>query len=396
MDQRSATPTPPGVKIREFVAGDRIQIAFTLDGEQCRELLPPCPINKSSIQRAASLRDEIRRKIKERTFSYADYFPDSPRAAAPKKDSTLMERLLQAQLETYERQVANGQMSPATYNGYKKAINGARMRRWHGMQVREVTPSMLREWVTEMDCTSKAIRNTLTPLRSVFEDALNDELIDFNPFDRIALAKLIRQTAKASDYVVNPFSAAERAALLDACRPDERPMLQFWFATGLRPGELQALEWRHIDWERSVARIELNQVAGVVKMPKTAAGIRDVDLDPSAVAALKAQRPLSEAKGPRVWLNLRDGKPWSTDAQVRKTFWLPVCTRSGVDYRNPYQVRHTYASTLLTAGQNPWYVAAQLGHEDVEMVFRTYGRFIREDYQKPKPELRVVSGGGSV
>ena len=39
---------------------------------------------------------------------------------------------------------------------------------------------------------------------------------------------------------------------------------------------------------------------------------------------------------------------------------------------------------------NPWYVAAQLGHEDVEMVFRTYGRFIREDYQKPKPELRIV------
>jgi integrase len=264
------------------------------------------------------------------------------------------------------------------------------MRRWHGLQAREVTPSLLREWVSVMDCTSKAIRNTLTPLRSIFEDALNDEIIEFNPFDRIALSKLIRQTAKASDYVVNPFTAAERDALLEACRPDERPMLQFWFATGLRPGELQALEWRHIDWERQAARIEQNQVAGVIKAPKTAAGIRDVDLDASAIAALKAQRPLSEAKGARIWLNPRDGTLWTTDAQIRKTLWLPVCTRSGVDYRNPYQVRHTYASTLLTAGHNPWYVAAQLGHEDVEMVFRTYGRFIREDYQKPKPELRIV------
>lgn len=391
MDQRPTTPaTPPGVKIRSFVAGDRLQIAFTLDGEQRRELLPPCPINKSSIQRAASLRDEIRRKIKDGTFDYVAYFPDSPRARAPKKDSTLMERLLQSQLETYERQVANSQLSPSTYGGYAKAINGARMKRWHGLQVGDVTPSMLREWVAKMDCTSKAIRNTLTPLRSVFEDALNDELIDFNPFDRVALSKLIRQTAKASDYVVSPFSAAERAALLGACRPDEHPMLQFWFATGLRPGELQALEWRHIDWGRRVARIEQNQVAGVIKAPKTAAGIRDVDLDTNALAALHAQRPLSEAKGPRIWLNPRDGKPWTTDAQIRKTFWLPVSTRSRVDYRNPYQVRHTYASTLLTDGHNPWYVAAQLGHEDVEMVFRTYGRFIREDYQKPKPELRIV------
>ena len=391
MDTRPpAQATPPGVKIRAFVAGDRLQVAFTWKGQECRELLPPCPINKSSIQRAASLREEIRRKIKDGTFDYAAYFPDSPRAAAPKKESTRMEQLLQKQLETYERQVANSQLSPSTYGGYAKAVNGARMRRWHGLQVRDITPSMLREWVAAMDCTSKAIRNMLTPLRSVFEDALNDELIEFNPFDRIALAKLIRQTAKASDYVVSPFTAAERAALLDACRPDERPMLQFWFSTGLRPGELQALEWRHIDWERRTARIELNQVAGVIKAPKTAAGIRDVDLDASAIAALQAQRPLSEPKGARIWLNPRDSKPWTTDAQIRKTFWLPVCTRSGVDYRNPYQVRHTYASTLLTDGHNPWYVAAQLGHEDVEMVFRTYGRFIREDYQKPKPELRIV------
>ncbi len=135
-----------------------------------------------------------------------------------------------------------------------------------------------------------------TPLR-VFDDALNNELNDFNPFDRTALAKLIRQMAKARGCVVSPFSAAAPTALLGARRPDERPMLQFWFATGLRPGELQALEWRHIDWDRKVARVEQNQVAGVIKAPKTAAGIRAVDLDGSALAALQAQRAISEAKG---------------------------------------------------------------------------------------------------
>ncbi|MEG0317944.1 MAG: tyrosine-type recombinase/integrase [Comamonas sp.] len=62
--------------------------------------------------------------------------------------------------------------------------------------------------------------------------------------------------------------------------------------------------------------------------------------------------------------------------------------RAGIKYRNPYQIRHTYASTLLTAGANPWYVASQLGHEDVEIVFRTYDKFIREYFQKPKPTLQ--------
>lgn len=365
-------------------------MAFTWNDQECRELLPPCPINKSSIQRAALLREEVRRKIGDGTFVYADYFPDSPRAKANPKDALLMEVLLQRQLETYERQVQNSQMAKSSYRGYAKAITGERMRRWHGLTVREVAPSALREWISEMDCTSKTIRNTLIPLRSIFEDALNDELIDFNPFDRIALTKLIRQTAKASDYVIQPFTAEERSAILEACRPDERPMIQFWFHSGLRPGELQALEWRHIDWERCIARIEQNQVVGVIKAPKTAAGIRDLELNGEAMAALTAQKAISLLRGSRIWLNPSSLQPWDTDAQVRKTLWMPLMKRSKVPYRNPYQVRHTYASTLLTAGQNPWYVAQQLGHEDVEMVFRTYGKFIREDYQKPKAELRIV------
>lgn len=390
MDQRSNLPTPPGVKIRPFVAGDRLQIAFTLDGQECRELLPPCSINKSSIQRAGFLREEIRRKIKDGDFQYAAYFPDSPRAAAPAQDSLNMEVLLDNQLSIYKKQVGNGLLSKSTYNGYAKSLNGVRMAHWHQFQIREITPTMLRTWIGGMDCTSKAIRNLLTPLRSVFEDALNDDIIDFDPFARIALTKLIRQTAKASDYVIDPFTSAERQILLATCRSDERPMFQFWLATGLRPGELQALQWDRINWEARTVKIDLNQVAGVIKAPKTAAGLREVDLTDEAIAALKAQKEFSIAKGARVWLNPRTADPWETDAQIRKTTWMPLCARAGVKYRNPYQIRHTYASSILTAGANPWYVAAQLGHEDVEMVFRTYGKFIREDYQKPKPEFRIV------
>lgn len=60
------------------------------------------------------------------------------------------------------------------------------------------------------------------------------------------------------------------------------------------------------------------------------------------------------------------------------------------------EVRHTYASAQLTAGANPWWVAQQLGHVDVEMVFRTYGKFIPADYTKPKAtRLRVVAATNS-
>lgn len=220
---------------------------------------------------------------------------------------------------------------------------------------------------------------------------MNDGLIEYNPFDRLALAKLIRQTSKASDYVIQPFTQTERTALLQACRRDERPTIQYWLNTGLCPGELQAQEWAHVFPEKRIAKVVQNQVAGVIKSPKTTAGIRDIDLNDDALDALRAQQLISKGRSPRIWLNPQNMQPWEIDAQVRKTLWLPLMERAGITYRNPYQLRHTYATTLLTAGATPWYVAQQLGHEDVGMVFRTYGKFIREDYQKLKATLKAVS-----
>ncbi len=251
------------------------------------------------------------------------------------------------------------------------------MQCWAKVALQDATPSKLRDWIGGLGITAKAARNLLTPLRSVFDDALNDELIEFNPFDRIALKKLLKQTTKGSDYEVDPFTAAERDALLKVARPDEAPMMRFWFNSGLRPGELMALQWSRIDWIGRKARIDENLVAHVVKGPKTEAGVRDVDLNEEAISALFAQKSATFLAGAQIWQNPRTAAPWETDAQIRKTLWTPLCTRAGIRYRNPYQVRHTYASTLLTAGENPWYVAQQLGHVDVEMVFRIYGKFIR-------------------
>ncbi|RYG55005.1 MAG: integrase, partial [Alphaproteobacteria bacterium] len=125
---------------------------------------------------------------------------------------------------------------------------------------------------------------------------------------------------------------------------------------------------------------------------KTEAGTRWVNLSEEAVAALEAQKSTTLLANEHVWHNPRKGQFWETADQMRKTLWVPLCPRAGIAYRNPYQVRHTYASSLLTAGENPWYVAEQLGHADVTMVFQTYGKFISKDYQKPtrQPNLKVV------
>lgn len=397
---------PRGIKLRELKDGSRIQIAFSFEGQECRELLPLGKINKGFIDYASGLRSEIKRKIKDGTFRYEEYFPNSNRNkdAAPNFKMLTVGDLLKKQLKTYERQSANGNLSASTLLGYSKAINGRLLPAFQNKKLSELTPTVLREWVAGLGVTAKTVRNAMTPLRSVLDDAVNDELILFNPLDRIALRKLLKQTSTKSEYVVDPFDMDEVKALLTACRNDERSMIKFWIATGLRTGELIALSWPSVDWVHKTVRVEANQVQGlqngkvqsVKKTPKTEAGKRDVDLSKDAIDALSDQKSVTFLEGGQIWRNPRTDLPWESDSQIRRTLWEPLCKRAGVRYRNPYQMRHTYASTLLTAGANPFWLAPQMGHVDVEMIFKTYGKWIPKNFQKSGVQIdtrqHAVSG----
>jgi len=58
---------------------------------------------------------------------------------------------------------------------------------------------------------------------------------------------------------------------------------------------------------------------------------------------------------------------------------LPHVLAPSVRYRKPYQTRHTYASMMLTAGENVMWVAQQMGHTDWSLTAKRYGRWIPAD-----------------
>src|SRR5262249_53214515 len=158
----------------------------------------------------------------------------------------------------------------------------------------------------------------------------------------------------------------------------------FAFFTGLRTGELIALEWGDIDWIKGQAYVKRSFVEGEIKPTKTKAGKREVLLLPPALEALKAQKPFTFMVGKNVFHTPFSNKPWSSPFQIRHSGWLPILRRAGVRYRNPYQTRHTYASMMLSNGENIMWVAKQMGHANIEMVIKTYGKWI--------PDNSVVSG----
>lgn len=101
-----------------------------------------------------------------------------------------------------------------------------------------------------------------------------------------------------------------------------------------------------------------------------------MELQPYTKETLLSQHPLS-LQSQRVFLNPRNNRPWKSDQPIRKRVWDPALQLLGIQYRKPYQTQHTFASMMLSRGENPMWVAEQMGHKDWGMLRKVYGRWIK-------------------
>lgn len=375
-----------GIELRKSGETESIRIRFMYRGMECRESMK-LKHTKQNINYATRLRGEVLNAIERGTFKYHEYFPNSNNArkfgAAPVK-ATVGE-LLRDQID-----IAKRTLSPSTYRGYQQVYDSHLEKQWDKTLLTDLTPAALRSWIGTLDCKIKTVRNILTPLRNALEQAVNDDLIEYNPLERVKLKKLMPKEALKSDFQADPFDLDEITAILAACDGQERNLYQFAFGTGMRTSELIGLEWHLIDWVHFQSAVEQARVEGELKKyPKTEAGKRKIDMTRSAHEALLAQQQYTKMEGNWVFHDPRYKTAWADDHAVKKR-WMIILRKAGVRYRNPYQTRHTFASTLLSAGANPLYVAKQMGHKNVEMINRTYGRWI-EQGNNPETRAKLLS-----
>jgi integrase len=185
---------------------------------------------------------------------------------------------------------------------------------------------------------------------------------------------------------IDPLSPDEISVFLEACPTWWRPYFAVAFSTGARPNELAALKWVDVDGASGRFRIRAGRYRGVESAPKTAGSVRDVDMLPPVVEAMRAQKAqqaaarlkagLGAAEAGQDYVFTGPGGGLLNVNNLRDHAWYGTLKKAEMRRRTMYQTRHTFASNALSAGEAPSWVAVMLGHTTPEMLFSVYERYI--------------------
>jgi integrase len=206
-------------------------------------------------------------------------------------------------------------------------------------------------------------------LRQVLARAVVWGMINANP------AKLGVDNPSPRRREQRPFESwAELDAVAVNLSPRYRPMVIFAAATGLRPAEWLALEWRDLDLEARVVYVHRSFTKGRLKCPKTEASRRAVPLQTIALQAIERQR--SSPNRALVFPAERGG--YLDLHNFRNREWKPAQVVAGIKpLRRVYDLRHTFATFALRAGISTFDLSRYMG-ASLTMIDRHYGHLARD------------------
>ena len=364
--------------------GKNIRLDFAFDGNRYR-ITTRLRLLDKNVDKALKLMSSLRIDLERDQFYISNYkriLIDIDKLSTFDNSSNKnlkeisMHKLLEEQLEKYDVAHSNKVIAYSTLVNRISIIKQHLLPYFGGMAVDEISDLVLEEFIASLNLTRKRIHSILTPLKVVISRAKKNKLIKANPFESFDKAE-IKLHSKASDYEIDPFNSLEKEAILNHADGQVKNIIQFAFWTGMRIGEIFALTWSDIDFENEVVHVnKTKSLGGFIKTTKTKSGIREVELTPLALDALKAQHPYTGKAKATIFCNPYTDKPWSKPG-VFQRYWARILSNANVKYRNPHQMRHTFISFMLMKGNKPETLYHMVGHTNTEMIYRVYGKFIK-------------------
>ena len=371
-------------KVRVRPETGNLYLDFSYRGKRCREqtALQDTPSNRRTLLPLAS---KIQRAIAAGAFDYRSFFPDSPRAA--QFESRLPGSTDSTRLGGMEPTPTVREFAETWYEENKPRWRASHADTVRGALDLHILPALKSRPLSELTradllafranlskrtkkngdpLSASRINHIMTPLRMLLAEAAERHGFA-TPFRNIKPLRTPR-------IDIQPFSLEEVRQILGAARKDWNPYLTVRFFTGMRTGEINGLEWKHIDFDQDLIRVRQSLVKDQVQDTKTEGSIRDIPMVPLVRSALLEQRKLVP-DGCRWVFAQRNGAPINL-VNFTNRVWHPLLRHLGLETRRPYQTRHTAATLMLGSGENPEWVARMLGHVNTEMLFRVYSRYV--------------------
>lgn len=275
-----------------------------------------------------------------------------------------------------------------TYEGYlRKWI----LPRWKSYRLRDVKSVAVEEWLKSLPLLNGSRAKIRNMMHAIFNHAMRWEWHDQNPISRV------RQSAKRSRIPV-VLSIVQIQALLAHLREPVRTMALVDVSTGLRIGELLALQWQDIDFENfeiSVTRsISLQHIGDC----KTEASRKPVPMDAELAEALWSWRQNSGYPKPEDWVfasPAKDGKQPYWPGTLYRAHLEPAAKAAGIPGKIGWHTfRHTFATLLKANGEDIKTVQELLRHANISVTMNVYAQGVTELKRQAQHRIvRMVTGG---
>ncbi len=257
----------------------------------------------------------------------------------------------------------------STWRDYRSSMNTHVLPAFKDIPIKNIQYLDVEKFKTGLNCGAKRIKNILIPMRSVFKMAHKQDYIQDN-----VMLKVDNLSSELPD--IFPFTSDEVLIILNAVDPFYKPYTAIRFYTGMRSGEIDGLEWSdYKEKMKPYRKLHINKgfVYGREGKTKTKKSKRYVDCIDFVVEALEEQKRLT-GKSKHIFLT-KDGDRMNPD-HYRKVVWIPALKKAGLKYRPPIQTRHTFATMMLSEGEDIGWVQHMLGHSSLQMIFTRYYSWI--------------------
>ncbi|MCM8920626.1 MAG: site-specific integrase [Candidatus Thiodiazotropha sp.] len=379
--------------IRAVKASGKLFFDFRYQNRRCREYtnLSETKVNRARLEKILK---KIENEIEDGSFNYIHYFPNSRNL---KYFTDGVNQRVQSfnYMEEGKRVSSPSEHDTPTFSGFSDtwvSENEIGWRRSHHKTQMDIISGHLKpvfgdkavSRITKAEILAfraslakvpgrkgnglspKRINAIMGPLRQILNEAA--DRYEFNtPYRNIKPLKVPK-----SD--VEPFTLEEVSRLLATVRADFCNYYTVRFFTGMRTGEIDGLKWQYIDFDKRLILIRETIVSGREDYTKTDGSQREIQMSQVVFDALKAQEQATCELSKFVFCT-KNGEPLDHN-NVTKRVWYPLLSHLGLMKRRPYQSRHTAATLWLAAGENPEWIACQMGHTSTEMLFRVYSRFV--------------------